>query len=105
MNIYKFTRGFITDQYLPFLEAYIKVLGENEYYEQVLRVITLIDSCELKALPVTGMHWYEIDDVQDLRIAETIFAPPALRRRILALLGCARFLLSREPLLPAPSHG
>ena len=79
VNIYKFTREFITDRYLPFLEAYIKVLGENEYYEQVLRVITLIDSCDLKALPVTGMHWYEIDDVQDLRIAETIFAPPALR--------------------------
>ncbi len=79
VNIYKFMREFITDRYLPFLEAYIKVLGENEYYEQVLRVITLIDSCDLKALPVTGMHWYEIDDVQDLRIAETIFAPPALR--------------------------
>lgn len=76
VNIYKFTREFITDHYLPFLEAYIKVLGENEYYEQVLRVITLIDKCDIKALPITGLHWYEIDDVQDLRIAETIFAAP-----------------------------
>ncbi len=76
VNIYKFTREFITDHYLPFLEAYIKVLGENEYYEQVLRVITLIDKCDIKALPITGLHWYEIDDVQDLRIAETIFAEP-----------------------------
>lgn len=50
------------------------MLGENEYYEQVLRVITLIDNAGIKALPITGMHWYEIDDVQDLRIAETIFA-------------------------------
>lgn len=76
VNIYKFTREFIVDHYLPFLEAYIKVLGENEYYEQVLRVITLIDNCDIKALPITGIHWYEIDDVQDLRIAETIFAEP-----------------------------
>lgn len=76
VNIYKFSKHFIVNHYLPFLEAYIKVLGENEYYEQVLRVITLIDNCGIKALPITGMHWYEIDDVQDLRIAETIFASP-----------------------------
>lgn len=76
VNIYKFSKEFIVNQYLPFLDAYIRVLGENEYYEQVLRVITLIDSTGLKALPITGMHWYEIDDVQDLRIAETIFATP-----------------------------
>lgn len=76
VNIYRFSRDFIVNHYLPFLEAYIKVLGNNEYYEQVLRVITLIDKSEMKALPITGMHWYEIDDVQDLRIAETIFATP-----------------------------
>ena len=79
VNIYKFSKEFITNHYLPFLEAYIRVLGENEYYEQVLRVITLIDSTGLKALPITGKHWYEIDDVQDLRIAETIFADPHQR--------------------------
>lgn len=79
VNIYKFSRQFIVNHYLPFLEAYIKVLGENEYYEQVLRVITLIDNCGIKALPITGMNWYEIDDVQDLRIAETIFATPEER--------------------------
>jgi len=76
VNIYKFSKEFIVNHYLPFLEAYIRVLGENEYYEQVLRVITLIDTTGLKALPITGKHWYEIDDVQDLRIAEVIFAEP-----------------------------
>lgn len=75
VNIYKFTRDFTTNHYLPFLETYIKVMGQNEYYEQVLRVLTLIDSCGIKALPITA-NWYEIDDVQDLRIAETIFASP-----------------------------
>lgn len=78
VNIYKFSKRFIANHYLPFLEAYIKVLGENEYYEQVLRVITLIDKCGIKALPVAG-KWYEIDDVQDLRIAEIIFATPKER--------------------------
>lgn len=79
VNIYKFSKDFIVNHYLPFLDAYIKVLGENEYYEQVLRVITLIDKCGMKALPITGLNWYEIDDVQDLRIAETIFAKPEER--------------------------
>jgi len=81
VNIYKFSRSFVVDHYMPFLEAYIKVLGENEYYEQVLRVITLIDNCGIKALPISGMRWYEIDDVQDLRIAEAMFAEPAERLR------------------------
>lgn len=76
VNIYKLSRHFVVKHYLPFLEAYIKVLGENEYYEQVLRVITLIDNCGIKAVPITGFNWYEIDDVQDLRIAEAIFAEP-----------------------------
>lgn len=74
VNIYKFSREFSEKQYLPFLDAYLNVLGENEYYEQVLRVITLIDGGDLKGLPVSGKKWYEIDDIQDLRIAETIFA-------------------------------
>lgn len=76
VNVYKFSKDFINNHYLPFLEAYIRVLGENEYYEQVLRVITLIDNAGIKALPISGINWYEIDDVQDLRIAETIFATP-----------------------------
>lgn len=74
VNIYKFSKNFSTTQYIPFLEAYTKSLGNNEYYEQVLRVITMLDKCELKALPLNGRKWYEIDDIQDLDIAETLFA-------------------------------
>ena len=74
VNIYKFSRDFASRCYLPFLEAYIKALGDNEYYEQVLRVITLVDTAGIKALSIGKLPWYEIDDVQDLRIAETIFA-------------------------------
>jgi histidinol-phosphate/aromatic aminotransferase/cobyric acid decarboxylase-like protein len=48
-------------------------MGNNEYYEQVLRVIATLDKCELKAFVLTGQKWYEIDDAQDKNIAETIF--------------------------------
>ncbi len=74
VNIYKFSREFIRTRYVPFLKAYVMACGNNEYYEQVLRVITLVDTVELKGLPVGGEKWYEIDDIQDLDIAETIFS-------------------------------
>lgn len=74
VNIYKFSKEFSQNNYIPFLEAYIRALGNNEYYEQVLRVITLLEGINLKALPLNGQKWYEIDDVQDLDIAQAIFA-------------------------------
>ena len=74
VNIYKFSKDFSTSHYVPFLEAYCQALGNNEYYEQVLKVITLLDDSPLKALPLDGEKWYEIDDIQDLDIASSIFA-------------------------------
>lgn len=74
VNIYKFSKAFSKNKYVPFLEAYCKSLGNNEYYEQVLKVIALLNDTELKGLPLNGEKWYEIDDIKDLNIAETIFA-------------------------------
>lgn len=74
VNIYKFGKEFSRSFYVPFLEAYSKALGNNEYYEQVLKVITLLDKPEIKASVLNNVHWYEIDDIQDLDIAESIFA-------------------------------
>jgi histidinol-phosphate/aromatic aminotransferase/cobyric acid decarboxylase-like protein/choline kinase len=74
VNIYKFSQHFSKTHYVPFLDAYTKALGNNEYYEQVLRVITMLDDPEIKAKRLTGQRWYEIDDIQDLDIATSIFA-------------------------------
>ena len=73
VNIYKFSKEFSSSHYVPFLTAYSKALGNNEYYEQVLRVIALLDKPEIKALRLNGEAWYEIDDIQDLDIAESMF--------------------------------
>ena len=75
VNIYKFSKHFSETHYVPFLDAYQSALGKNEYYEQVLRVITMLDEPEIKAKRLDGQRWYEIDDIQDLDIAESIFAP------------------------------
>lgn len=74
VNIYKFSSEFSKYQYVPFLEAYCRVMGNNEYCEQVLRILLHLHSSTLKALPITNEKWYEIDDVQDLDIASTIFS-------------------------------
>jgi len=74
VNVYKFSRDFMEKKYLPFLDAYCSALGNNEYYEQVLRVICMLDNSELKALPISDEKWYEIDDIQDLDIASALFA-------------------------------
>ena len=76
VNIYKFSKNFSREDYIPFLKAYSKALGDNEYYEQVLRVITLLDKPLMHALPLSGEKWYEIDDIQDLDIAESMFCSP-----------------------------
>ena len=74
VNIYKFSSEFSKYQYVPFLEAYCRVMGNNEYYEQVLRILLHLHSSTLKALPITNEKWYEIDDVQDFIVASTIFS-------------------------------
>lgn len=73
VNIYKFSKDFSKSYYVPFLEAYQSALGENEYYEQVLRVITMLDDPIIKAKRLEDQIWYEIDDIQDLDIASSLF--------------------------------
>jgi histidinol-phosphate/aromatic aminotransferase/cobyric acid decarboxylase-like protein len=82
VNIYKFSKHFSENLYAPFLEAYSTALGNNEYYEQVLRVIMILDEPEIRAKRLNSLRgdnkslrWYEIDDIQDLDIAESMFAP------------------------------
>ena len=62
VNIYKFSKNFSKNKYVPFLDAYVKALGENEYYEQVLGVITRLDNAEIKVKKLSGQTWYEIRD-------------------------------------------
>lgn len=79
VNIYKFSKEFSANIYVPFLLAYSKVMGYNEYYEQVLRILLHLHNSPLKALPIGNEKWYEIDDVQDLDIASCIFSEDVVK--------------------------
>lgn len=80
VNIYKFSKHFSVNTYVPFLEAYRKAMGQNEYYESVIKLIAMLGTNELKAMRLHGETWYEIDDIQDLDIAETLFTENSLKK-------------------------
>ncbi len=75
VNIYRFSKEFSQNHYSPFLEAYCKSVGHNEYYENVLKVLAFLDGTVLHARVLEPSDkWYEIDDKLDLHNAETLFA-------------------------------
>lgn len=74
VNIYKFSQHFLSKTYVPFLGAYETAMGDNEYYESVIKLIALLDTKEIRARRLDGQTWYEIDDIQDLDIASSLFA-------------------------------
>ena len=74
VNIYKLSKEFSKNEYIPFLEAYMKAYGLNEYYELALKAIAHLSRSDLKALPIKNIKWYEIDDAQDYDIVNCLFA-------------------------------
>lgn len=73
VNIYKLSQSFIQHQYLPFLEAYCHAMGNNAYYEQVMKVLLSLDKKDFKVMRLENEKWYEVDDLQDFDIAECMF--------------------------------
>lgn len=84
VNVYRLSKEFSSNDYVPFLKAYSRSQGYNEYYEQVLKVIVQLGRTPVHALRLTGEKWYEIDDVQDLDIAESMFCSPEERAKRLS---------------------
>ena len=85
VNIYKFSKEFSAKTYVPFLTAYEQAVGENEYYESVIKLIAMIENTEIRVMKLEGERWYEIDDALDLDIASYIFTEdPVEKYRLLA---------------------
>ena len=82
VNVYKFSKSFSEQYYVPFLEAYIHAVGNSVYYENVLRILTMLDNTGIHAKRLNGEKWYEIDDIQDLEIASTLFADTELQAKM-----------------------
>lgn len=79
VNIYKLNKSFSKNCFIPYLEAYMKKYGNNNYYEMVFKTI-LADMKRrlegfktemeiMKAFPIPNDTWYEIDTEEDLKNA------------------------------------
>ena len=82
VNVYKFSKTYSTQFYVLFLEADIHAVGNNVYYENVLRILTMLDNAGIHAMRLNGEKWYEIDDIQDLEIASSLFADTELQAKM-----------------------
>lgn len=74
VNIYKIDKTYSAKYLIPFLNTLIQVFGVNEYYEQAFRLISELDSNIMHVLITTPDTWYEIDNQEDLKNAEKLFA-------------------------------
>lgn len=73
INIYKLSSEFSRKEYLPFLETFMNVYGNNEYYELAFKIIANLGRSNLKAEVMNNIKWYEIDNENDLKNAEKMF--------------------------------
>ncbi len=74
LNIYKFSQDFCQKDFGKLLQFYAKTLDDNCYYELILGLIIYLGKADVFAEIVTE-KWAEIDDPNDLRIAEFVFNP------------------------------
>ena len=83
VNVYKLSKEFLEKVYIPFLSTYMKAYGVNNYYETVLKVIAHLSLNDLMAYEIGELPWYEIDDIQDLDIANAMFTEGAEKYKLI----------------------
>lgn len=82
LNIYRFSREYCERDFRRILSFYSQAIDDNCYYELMLGILVYMQRGAIHALDVHGLNWAEVDDPNDLRIAEYRFNP-ARRRDIL----------------------
>lgn len=73
LNIYKFSRDFCTTIFSKLLTYYAEAIDDNSYYELVLGILIYMRWQTIHAEILHGEKWAEVDDPNDLRVAEYIF--------------------------------
>jgi histidinol-phosphate/aromatic aminotransferase/cobyric acid decarboxylase-like protein/choline kinase len=88
INIYRFRGDFLADLFLPYLRAYIDTKTYDQFYEVVLSILSHFHrlKCRLEGEVMRDVRWVEIDDSQDLKRAEYLFASPQQRFRLASAL-------------------
>lgn len=73
LNIYKFSREFCNSVFKKLLTYYARTIDDNCYYELILGILIYMQREVVHAEILSGEEWAEVDDPNDLRIAEFKF--------------------------------
>jgi histidinol-phosphate/aromatic aminotransferase/cobyric acid decarboxylase-like protein/choline kinase len=73
LNIYKFSRQFCASVFKQLLGYYTKAIDDNCYYELILGILIYVGQAQIHAEILDGEAWAELDDPNDLRVAEFVF--------------------------------
>jgi histidinol-phosphate/aromatic aminotransferase/cobyric acid decarboxylase-like protein/choline kinase len=73
LNIYKFSREFCNSTFKNLLTYYAKVINDNCYYELILGILIYMQQETVHAEILSGEKWAEVDDPNDLHVAEFVF--------------------------------
>jgi histidinol-phosphate/aromatic aminotransferase/cobyric acid decarboxylase-like protein/choline kinase len=74
LNIYRFSREFVQTSFRKLLSFYATVYNDNCYYELILGILVYMRHEQIFACNVSGAKWCEVDDANDLRLAEIAFS-------------------------------
>ena len=75
LNMYRFSKEFCRDTLRKLLTYYAQTFDRNCYYELILGILIYMQQAEVHGEVVAGERWAEVDDPNDLRIAEFTFNP------------------------------
>jgi histidinol-phosphate/aromatic aminotransferase/cobyric acid decarboxylase-like protein/choline kinase len=75
LNMYRFSASFCRNRLKRLLEFYTATFDRNCYYELVLGILVYMQQADVHGEVVEGQRWAEVDDPNDLQVAELIFAP------------------------------
>ncbi len=73
LNIYKFSEEFCKTSFKKLLTYYANVIDDNCYYELILGILIYMQKEVIHAEIIKNNAWAEVDDPNDLAVAEFIF--------------------------------
>jgi histidinol-phosphate/aromatic aminotransferase/cobyric acid decarboxylase-like protein/choline kinase len=74
LNIYKFSKEFCNTTFRKLLSYYAKIIDDNCYYELILGILIYLQRETIHVEIINGEKWSEVDDPNDLCVANYMFA-------------------------------
>lgn len=82
VSIYKLSKNFLADTYIPYCETYMNTFGLDCYYEEPLDA--LVKNSNLVGYVISSKDWFEVNTQEDFDIANSLFASPKIKYNRLA---------------------